>query len=103
MDPNAPRKAPDPKDVERLQRVQRRVVSVLMITTVLHLTAGMLILGVDVSDDRMDARIGLFAIATVFTVGGIAGTLILNKRPWLSPWLILGVLPTAFAIWWTIR
>ena len=103
MDPNAPRKAPDPKDLERLSRVQRRVASVLMITTVLHLSAGMLILGVEVSDDRMDARIGLFAIATVFTLGGIAATSFLNKRPWLSAWLILGLLPTAFAIWWTIR
>ncbi|WP_158296550.1 hypothetical protein, partial [Nocardioides albidus] len=43
MDPSAPRKAPDPQDIERLQRVQRRVVSVLVITTILHLSAGFVI------------------------------------------------------------
>lgn len=102
MDPSAPRRAPDPQDLERLQRVQRRVVSVLAITTVLHLAVGFVVAADHVDPDRLDARIGLNVIATIFMVGGIAATLLINRRPWLSPWLLLGLLPGAVGLWWTV-
>ena len=102
MDPNAPRKAPDPKDLERLQRVQRRVMSVLLVTTVLHLAAGFVIAADHVADDRTDARIGLSVIASAFMVGGIAATLLINHRSWKSPWLLAGLLPGIVGIWWTV-
>lgn len=102
MDPSAPRKAPDPRDIERLQRVQRRVISVLAITTVLHLAVGFVIAADQVDPDRLDARIGLNVIASAFMLGGIAATLLINQRTWLSPWLLLGLLPGAVGIWWTV-
>jgi hypothetical protein len=103
MDPNAPRKAPDPEDHARLQRVQRRVVSVLVITTVLHLVAGFVIAAEHVDDDRLDAKIALNLIAAAFMVGGIAGTLAINGRKPVSPWLLLGLVPAVVGIWWTCR
>ncbi|WP_246086683.1 hypothetical protein [Nocardioides humi] len=102
MDPNAPRKAPDPKDLERLQRVQRRVVSVLVVTTILHLSVGFVIAADHVAEDRLDARIGLNVIAAAFMVGGIAATLVINGRSWRSPWLLLGLLPGIVGLWWTV-
>jgi hypothetical protein len=102
MDPNAPRKAPDPRDLERLQRVQRRVISVLVITTIVHLSAGFVIAADHVSAARTDARIGLNVIASAFLVGGIAATLILNGRSWKSPWLLLGLVPGVVGLWWTV-
>ncbi|WGX94350.1 hypothetical protein [Nocardioides sp. L-11A] len=102
MDPNAPRKAPDPKDIERLQRVQRRVISVLVITTILHLSVGFVIAADHVADDRTDARVGLNLIAAAFMVGGIAATLAINGRSWKSPWLLLGLVPGIVGIWWTV-
>ncbi|MBM0123272.1 hypothetical protein [Pimelobacter simplex] len=102
MDPNAPRKAPDPKDLERLQRVQRRVVSVLVITTILHLSAGFVIAADHVAADRTDARVGLNVIAVAFMVGGIAATLVINGRSWRSPWLLLGLVPGIVGLWWTV-
>lgn len=102
MDPNAPRKAPDPRDLERLQRVQRRVMSVLLVTTVLHLAVGFVIAADHVDEDRLDARIGLNVIATAFMVGGIAATLLINHKSWKSPWLLLGLLPGIVGIWWTV-
>jgi hypothetical protein len=102
MDPNAPRKAPDPKDIERLARVQRRVMSVLLVTTVLHLSAGLVIAADHVAADRTDARVGLSVIASAFMVGGIAATLIINHRSWKSPWLLLGLVPAIVGIWWTV-
>lgn len=102
MDPSVARRAPDPEDLERLRRVQRRVVSVLVITTVLHLAVGLVIAADHVDTGRLDARIGLNLIATVFMVGGIAATLLINRRSWLSPWLLLGLLPGAVGIGWTV-
>lgn len=102
MDPNAPRKAPDPKDLERLSRVQRRVASVLAITTILHLSAGFVIAAVHVGDDHLDAQIALNVIASIFMVGGIAATLVINRRNWLSPWLVLGLLPGLVGLWLTV-
>ncbi|WP_215815767.1 hypothetical protein [Pimelobacter sp. 30-1] len=102
MDPNAPRKAPDPRDIERLQRVQRRVVSVLIVTTILHLSAGFVIAADHVDAARTDARVGLNVIAAAFMVGGIAATLVINGRSWKSPWLLLGLVPLAVGLWWTV-
>lgn len=101
MDPNAPRKAPDPRDVERLQRVQRRVVSVLIVTTILHLSAGFVIAADHVDTSRTDARVGLNVIAAAFLVGGIAATLVINGRSWKSPWLLVGLVPLV-GLWWTV-
>lgn len=102
MDPNAPRKAPDPEDLERLNRVQRRVASVLAITTILHLSVGFVIAADHVGDDHLDAQIALNVIASVFMVGGIAAMLVINRRNWLSPWLVLGLLPGLVGIWLTV-
>ena len=43
MDPNQPRKPTTPEDLARLQRVQRWVLSVLAVTTVLHLSLGLVL------------------------------------------------------------
>ena len=102
MDPNAPRTAPDPKDLERLHRVQRRVVSVLVVTTVLHLSVGLVIAADHVAEGREDASLALCLIAAIFMIGGIAGTLLVNHRSWRSPWLLLGLLPAVVGIWWTV-
>ena len=101
MDPSLPRKAPDPGDLERLQRVQRRIVSALVLTTILHLAVGFVIAADHVRDDRIDAKVALNLIAAAFMVGGIAGTLVINGRRPLSPWLLVGLLPAVVGIWWT--
>lgn len=101
MDPSAPRKAPDPADHARLALVQRRVISVLVITTILHLAAGFVIAADHVAEDRLDAKIALNLIAAAFMVGGIAATLVINERKPVSPWLLLGLLPAVVGIWWT--
>ncbi len=100
MDPNAPRKRTDPEDLARLEKVQRRVLAVLALTTVLHLSVGLIIAADHVDPDRLDAQLGLIAIGTAFGVGGIAATLALLRRPMLSWWLVLGLLPGVAGVWW---
>lgn len=93
MDPSVPRKRATPEDLARLARVQRWVVSVLVMTTILHLSAGLVIGSAYIDEDRPDAIIVLNVLASAFGVIAIASAFAIHKRPLLNPWLLLGVLP----------
>lgn len=93
MDPSAPRQRANAEDLARLARVQRWVVSVLVMTTILHLSAGLVIGSAYIDGDRPDAVIALNVLASSFGVIAIAAAFAIHKRPLLSPWLLLGVLP----------
>ena len=73
-----------------LTRVQRTVASVLATTTILHLSAGLIIAAVFVADDQTAARIGLNLIAGAFAVIAIGVGFAIHGRNPLSPWLLLG-------------
>ena len=102
--PRRPRHLLDPADLRgshlrsqsslhSLTRVQRWVMSVLLVTTILHLSAGMAIASVVADRARLDARIGLNVLAAVTgVVAVVVGRLIHQRRP-LSTWLLLGVVP----------
>jgi hypothetical protein len=77
-----------------LNTVQMWVASVLAVSTLLHFAGG-LVLAAYVAD-KYSARIGLLVIAGLMGVFSVAaGLLIHQKRP-LSPWLILGLIPSLF-------
>lgn len=100
MDPNAPRQRRDPEDVKRLERVQRRVVSVLAMTTIAHLTAGLIVAArLDVGGDQLATRIGLVVIGVLFWNVGVAAVLGLNRRPLVSWWHLTALLPLAVGLW----
>jgi uncharacterized membrane protein len=93
MDPDNPR--PSASGSMSLSQVQKWVMSVLVVTTILHLVVGLVAAAAVVGDDRPDAEIGLLLIAGAFGVLGIAAALAIHQRPLLSPWLLLGVIPAA--------
>ena len=101
LDLNAPRQVvKDPEqDARDLARVQRWVMSVLAVTTILHLAAGLVVAAVFMDPDRVDARIGLHVIAAVIGVLSVATGLLIHRRSPLSPWLLLGLLPGIVGIW----
>ena len=73
--------------------MQRWVVSVLVMTTILHLSAGLVIGSAYIDEDRPDAIIVLNVLASAFGVLAIAAAFAIHKRPLISPWLLLGILP----------
>jgi hypothetical protein len=115
-DPRTPVRRPrhllDPDDVRRshqrsqgsseaLTRVQRWVISVLAVTTILHLAGGVALVAVFVDEDRLDARIGLNVIAAVIGVVAVAAGLLIHGRRLPSWWLLLGLLPGVVGAWFT--
>jgi hypothetical protein len=94
----------DPDDLHRshqrsqsshasLTSVQRWVMSVLAVTTILHLAAGLVVAAVFMDASRTDARIGLNVIAAIIGVlAAVTARVIHHKSP-LSPWLLLGLTP----------
>jgi uncharacterized membrane protein len=103
MDPDAPRRPTTPAAQKRLTRVQRWVMSTLVVTTILHLAAGLVIAAMFLSEPRLDAQIGLNVIAAAFGVMAVAVALAIHGRSLLSPWLLVGVLPGVLGLWLTLR
>lgn len=80
-------------------RVQQWVVSSLVVTTVLHLSVGLVIAGLFVDAERPGAQEGLMVIAGVFMVLALVAARLIHRRPPLTPWLLLGLLPTVVGLW----
>ena len=103
MDPNAPRPVRDPRTEDRsLTRVQQWVMSTLAVTTLLHLSAGVIIAAMAESNPTLSALIGLSIIAGAFGVMAVVAALAIHRRRILSWWLVVGPLPTAVGLWLTL-
>lgn len=102
LDLDAPRRVvQDPeKDARDLARVQKWVMSTLAVTTILHLAVGLVVAAV-MLDGPPSSRAGLAVIAGVFGAMAVAAGLAIHGRRVLSPWLLLGVIPTAVGLWLT--
>ncbi|MGN6128863.1 MAG: hypothetical protein ACTHOK_00810 [Nocardioidaceae bacterium] len=95
MTPGQPR--PAYREPMSLSRVQRWVMSTLAATTILHLAAGLAVAAA--FSPRLDAKIGLLVIAGAFGVLSVLAVLLIHKQRLLSPWLLLGTLPSVVGAW----
>ncbi len=77
-------------------RVQRWVMSALLLTTATLFSGGLALVSLFV-EDRGGSRIGLLVIAAVVGLAAMVGVRFLNEKPWLTSWLLLGLLPVAVA------
>ncbi|MBJ7355814.1 hypothetical protein [Nocardioides sp.] len=84
-----------------LTRVQRTVASVLATTTILHLSAGLIIAAVFIDDEFVAARVGLNLIAGAFAVIAVGVGFAIHGRKPLSPWLLLGLAVAAIGLAFT--
>ncbi|QBX56125.1 hypothetical protein EXE58_12055 [Nocardioides seonyuensis] len=99
MDPDAPRPARDQAREDRsLSRVQRWVMSVLAVTTIGHLAGGIVLAALTIDDPQPGARVGLCVIAGAFGVLAVVVGLAIHGRRLLSPWLLVGLLPTVVGL-----
>src|SRR3954454_19660380 len=96
--PPRPRHLLDPQDIrgshqrsqgsaQSLTNVQRWVMSVLVVTTILHFAFGLAVAAVFIDDARLDARIGLNVLAALTGVMAVVAGRAIHGRSLLSPWL----------------
>ena len=99
MDPNAPRPVRDhASENQSLTRVQRWVMSALAVTTIFHLMMGLIIAALFLDNPRPGAQIGLCLIAGAFGVIAVAVAFVIHGRKPLTPWLLVGLVPSAIGI-----
>ena len=103
IDPTAPPRRRDPEAEARLARVQQWVMSVLAVTTIVHLCAGLVVAALFLDEQDTVGRVGLCVVAGAFGVMAVGIARAIHHRPLLSPWLVVGVLPTVVGVWLVLR
>jgi hypothetical protein len=93
IDFDKPAVAPQPGAMT-LTQVQRWVLSVLAVTTIFHLSAGLVVAAFYVDATRTGAGVGLLVIAGLFGVLAVVAGLGIHGHRLLSGWLLLGWVPT---------
>ncbi|GGD16272.1 hypothetical protein [Nocardioides daphniae] len=78
-------------------KVQRWVITALVLTTALHFVAGLLILAVTL--DRADAFWVLTVISMIVTALAIVGVRLLHQVSPLTVWLLVAVVPLAVSLY----
>jgi hypothetical protein len=90
MDPHHPRA--QRRDSMSIGTVQKWVLSSLAALTIMHLAIGIVVAAA--FSVRLDAQIGLLLIAGAFGVIAIIAALLIHQHRLLSPWLLLGLVPS---------
>jgi hypothetical protein len=98
IDPTVPRQRASAEDVARLERVQRTVMSVLVGTTIFHLSVGLVIAAMVIDDSERVAQVGLCLLGGAFGVVAIASAFAIHQRAIASPWLLAGFVPTVVGL-----
>lgn len=82
-----------------LTQVQRWVMSVLAVTTIFHMSAGLVVAAFYIDASRTGAQIGLLVIAGLFGVLAVFTGLAIHGRAAVSWWLLLGWVPSLVGAW----
>lgn len=101
MDPANPQRPS--VDSPEITRVRQWVLSVLVVTTILHLSAGLAVAGVLTNGSRPGAGVGLNVLAAVCGMGAVAAARMIHGRtPW-SWWLACGLVPALVGLWFVLH
>ena len=81
-----------------LSSVQRWIMSTLAVTTILHLSGG-LVLAAKAVDVR-SSQVGLLVIAAAFGVLAFAAGVLIHGKQSQHPLQLLGLVPAVLGTWW---
>ncbi len=80
--------------------VQRWIMSSLAVTTILHMSGGLVLAARYV--DLRSSQIGLLVISAAFGLIAFAAGLVIHDKTPLHPLLLLGLVPPALGAWWVL-
>ncbi len=105
MDPNGPKPTHNPYlEDARMIRVQQWVMSSLTVTTILHLSVGLIVAAMFLPNPSLASEIGLNLIAGAFGATAVAAALAIHKKPLASWWVAVGfTVPTAVGLFLVLR
>ena len=101
MDPNALPVRQSSYDDASVRRVQRWVMTALIVTVAMLLAVGWIaIAGTMVH--KTPGKWVLLGNAAAFGVAGVAAARVIHEKSWLSPWLLLGFIPSIAGAAWVL-
>jgi hypothetical protein len=107
MDPTAPRKRSTPEDLARLEHVQRTVMSVLVGTTIFHLSVGLVIGAFFIDDTERVAQVGLCLLGGAFGAIAVAAAYAIHRKPFtalrVATALAVGAVPAVVGLYVVYR
>jgi len=77
--------------------VQKWVLSALAATTIMHMAGGLVVAAAFL--DGTGKQIAMLVIATAFGILAMLAALIIHQARLLSPWLLLGLVPTLVGVY----
>ena len=90
MTPGQPPRVSRQEQERSLTTVQKWVMSTLVVSTILHLAAGLVLAAAYV--DPRSSKIGLLVIAGAFGVVAVGAGLLIHQKSLKTPWLALGLI-----------
>lgn len=106
--PKRQRHLMDPNNLQRMRndhqltKVQRTVMSALAVTTILHLSVGLVIAAYAIDGVGNGGKIGLLMIAAAFGVLAVASGFVIHKKSAITPWVLLGLIPAVAGAFWVL-
>ncbi len=86
---------------EHLEHVRQWVLSILIVTTILHLAAGTALVPVLREDISTIGKSVLLVISACIGVLAVSAGLLIHRRSPVSAWPLLGLLPAVVGAWFT--
>lgn len=102
LDPDALPSRPTTYDDASVRRVQRWVMSALVVTVAMLLAAGWVVIAGTIVAKPAGQWV-LLGNSAAFGVAGMAAALVIHQRRWLSPLLVLGFVPAVVGAVWIVR
>ena len=98
MTPGQPRPQPARGMSMSLTSVQRWVMSTLIVSTGLHMAAGLVFAARYV--DETSSTVGLLVISGALGLLTMAAGLLVHRSRLVNPWMLVGLLPPLAGAWW---
>ena len=98
MTPGQPARSAPPRGAMSIGTVQKWILSGLAVTTIMHMSAG-LVLAARYVEVR-SSSIGLLVISGAFGLMAMAAGLLIHGKSLVNPLMLIGLLPPLLGAWW---